>query len=178
MQQTILALAAVLVFSLYALSRHGADASRERLAITAEVETAAVGIARERLHEITTRSYDEADIGRDGARTSTSGLTSPSNFGRDTGESSEPSFDDIDDFHGRTRPDTVRWNNRDLVFRDSVSIRYVVPETAAPSSSATLAKEITVTVTAARAGFIGTPEVAARLRRIVTPTADVSHSTS
>lgn len=175
MQQTILALAAILIFSLYALSRHEADASRERFAITAEVETAAVGIARERLHAITVRSFDEADVGRDGARTSTSGLTATTSFGPDPGETSESMWDDVDDFHRDARPDTVQWNGRDLVFRDSVSVRYVVPATAATSTSQTLAKEITVVVTAAPSGFIGRPEVAARLRRIITPTADVAH---
>lgn len=175
MQQTILALAAILIFSLYALSRHQTDASHERVAITSEVETAAVGLARERLHAITTRGFDEADIGRDGARTTTVGLTPSNRFGRDTGETNEPSWDDVDDFHGQARPDTVQWNGRDLVFRDSVSVSYYDPSSGSRTTSPTLAKEITVTVTAAPAGFIGTPEVAARLRRILTPTADVAH---
>jgi hypothetical protein len=178
MQQTILALAAVLTFSLYALSRHQTDAGHERLAITAEVETAAVGIARERMHEVTLREYDEADIGREGARRTTAGLTATSSFGTDSGETTEATFDDLDDFHQVARPRTVQRNGRDLVFRDSVSVRYVVPETAAASTNATLAKEITVTVTAAPAGFIGTAEVAARLRRIVTPASRATHSTS
>ncbi|MEM1056801.1 MAG: hypothetical protein AAGI52_14860 [Bacteroidota bacterium] len=178
MQQTILALAAILIFSLYAMSRHQADASRERLAITAEVETAAVGIARTRMHEITLREFDEADIGREGARSSLAGLTATSSFGPDMGETTEATYDDIDDFDGRATPQTVQWNGRNLVFRDSVSVRYVVPATAAASAGATLAKEVTIIVTAAPDGFIGTPEVAARLRRIVTPASSTSLSTS
>ncbi|MEM6326756.1 MAG: hypothetical protein AAF791_06505 [Bacteroidota bacterium] len=175
MQQTILALAAILIFSLFALSRHESDAGRERIAITTEVETAAAGIARERVHTILSRSFDEADIGREGARTRTAGLTPTSSFGGDMGETGEATWDDVDDFHGDTRTETVQWNGRPLEFESTVSVSYFNPATSTRTTGQALAKEITVTVTAAPAGYIGTPPVAATLRRVITPTSNVVH---
>ena len=172
MSQTILALAAVLIFSLYALNRHETDAGRERIAITAEVETAAAGIARTRLHEIARRHFDEADTDRKNVRTHTNGLTPAANLGPD-GEATENAYNDVDDFHGATRPQTSRWNGADIHFTDEVTVRYIDPANPSASPSTSLAKEVTVVVRAAPAGFIGTPPVLARLRRVVTPASRV-----
>ncbi len=178
MQQTILALAAILIFSLYTLSRHEADAGNERISITSEVQRAATGLARARLHEVARRAFDEADVGRDGFRSSTSTLTPRSAFGADLGETDESSYDDLDDFHGQpSRPVTATRNGQTLAFRDSVSVRYLDPANPASSPERSLAKEITVFVHAEPSGYIGTPPVVARLRRVITPASGAAHST-
>ena len=176
MQQTILALAAVLIFSLYALTRHESDAGRERITITTEVEMAAAALARERLHEIERRAFDEADVGRDGVRASISGLTPRNLLGPDAPEASEAAFDDIDDFHGSATADTSVWNGQMVLFRDSISVRYFNPADTTASPNQALAKEITVRVRAAPSGYIGSPPVLARLRRVITPTSGAAHS--
>lgn len=178
MQQTILALAAVLIFSVYALSRHEADAGSERVTITAEVETAAARLARQRLHEVLRRAYDEADVGREGVRAQTMGLTPSGSFGPDAGESSEASYDDVDDFHGAAQNVSAARNGSTMGFRDSVSVRYFEPTNPSATPTVALAKEVTVFVTADPSGFIGTPPVLARLRRVVTPASGVAHSTN
>ncbi|OZC02876.1 hypothetical protein [Rubricoccus marinus] len=178
MQQTILALAAILIFSLYTLSRHESDAGLERISITAEYETAAAGLARARLHEIQRRAFDEADVGRDGMRSSTQGLTPSNQLGREAGETNESSYDDLDDFNGIARPVSAERNGETLSFRDSVSVRYLDPSDPTASPNRSLAKEITVIVTAVPSGYIGKAPVMARLRRVVTPASGAAHTTN
>lgn len=170
MQQTILALAALLAFSIYMLTRHNVEAEFERVAITAEMELAATDIATQRLSEVLTNAFDEADIGREGTRSSTAGLSTIGTA--DPDEPDEWAFDDVDDYHTFTRSVTRPWQGEDLVFTDSVSVRYVDP--ANPDSTLTagtlsIAKEVTITVFAAPVGFIGTPPIGARLRQVATP---------
>jgi hypothetical protein len=178
MQQTILALAAVLIFSIYSLNRHGADASRSQTGVTAEIESAAAALAGERLHQVERRAFDESDVGREGARTSTMGLTSQMAFGPEVGEGNEASFDDLDDFHGRARTVTAVRGGQTLSFRDSVSVRYVDPANPAASPGTALAKEITVTVRSLSASSGGSAPVFARLRRVVTPASGAAHSSN
>ena len=170
MQQTILALAAILTFSIYMLSRHGVEAEIERFAITAEVELAATDVATARLSTVLARAFDEADREREGTRTRPEGL-SPIGVA-DPDETVEGQFDDVDDYHGVMRSSVRPWFGTDLVFTDSVSVRYVDP--ANPSATVAsggleLGKEITVTVFAAPAGYVGSPSIGAQIRQVVTP---------
>jgi hypothetical protein len=176
MQQTILALAALLAFSVYMLSRHGVEADSERIAISAEIEMAATDIATERLSEVLASAFDEADIDRESNRSTTDGLSTIGTA--DADEPDESAFDDVDDYHGRTRPVLRRWQGGDLVFTDSVSVRYVDPanlEGSLPAGTTSLAKEVTVTVFAAPAGFVGRSPIGARLRQIATPASQAAY---
>ncbi|MGB3542907.1 hypothetical protein [Rubrivirga sp.] len=171
MQQTLLALVAILIFSLFALSQHEVRADAEITALSAEVEMAGARLARERLADVLSRRFDEVDeSGR--ARTTPLGLSAV--LGPDTGETNEWDFDDVDDFHGHpARIVTADWMEGQVAFTDSVSVRYFsygpggdFVEVAGPS----LMKQVTVFVRAEPDGFIGTPPIAATLRQIVTPT--------
>ena len=170
MQQTILALAALLAFSIYMLTRHSVESEFERVAITAEMELAATDIATQRLSMVLANAFDEADIGREGTRSTIDGL---STIGTpDTGEPAEWAFDDVDDYHTITRSVQRPWQGGDLLFTDSVSVRYVDPanpDSILTAGTLSTAKEITVTVFAAPVGFIGTPPIGARLRQVATP---------
>ena len=168
MPQTLLALCAVLIFSVFALSQHSAKASTERFAITAEVEMAAGRLARQRLATVLTKEFDEVDIGTSRARTGAAGL---SPIGADDGENAEANFDDVDDFDGVSAPMTSNWMGESIEFTGEVAVRYVRMTASGiqGSSTPTTSKEVTVTVRAAPAGFVGTPEIAATLSQIVTP---------
>lgn len=167
MQQTLLALVAILVFSYFALSQHTAKASTERVALTAEVEMAGARVARQRLANVLARRFDEADADEGRVRTSPTGL---STLGPDTGETTEADYDDVDDVHGQpARTVTTEWMGSTLAFTDSVSVQYLDDDTLQPVVGPTLTKEVTVTVRAVSQGFIGRPPVAATLRQIVTP---------
>ena len=169
MQQTLLALAAVLAFSVYAFSQHQATADVEKKVVTAEYEHAAAELAQRRLATVVTYGFDEADLGREGVRLTAAGL---SRLGPDDGEITEADFDDVDDFHAApARPVDVLWMGQPLAFTDSVSVQYVDPVSLQPSATPTLAKEITVTLRALPAGWIGTPPVVAELRQIVSASA-------
>lgn len=176
MQQTLLALAALVAFSIWALTRNQDDSELEQRMLTTEVESAAAEAAVARMGEITRLSFDEADVGRTGARTGTTGLTAPGGFGPDgMMEGSEPGFDDVDDFHGSTRSFKMLWDADSLAFTERVEVSYYDAPTEQAVSARRLAKQITVEVMADQDGFVGTPPTVARLRRIVTPAFDTTH---
>ena len=177
MQQTILALAALLAFSIYMLTRHSTEAEFERIAITAEMEMAATDIATERLSEVLASAFDEADLEREGTRSTTEGLSTIGTS--DAGETTESAFDDLDDYHTVSRSVQRPWQGGNLVFTDSVSVRYVDPaDPMSPlaANTKTLAKEVTITVFAAPVGFTGTPPIGAQLRQIATPASQAAYN--
>ena len=173
MPQTLLALAAVLIFSVFALSQHEAKADGEADAIRSEVEIAAAQLARERLADVLARRFDEADQAGGRVRVRPDGLSA---IGADADDgATEADFDDVDDFHGRpARAQTMDWMGGTLAFTDSVSVRYVAYSGTALVASAapTLMKEVTVTVWASPASAVGGSPVSATLSQIVTPTSD------
>ena len=176
MQQTLLALAAVLAFSYFALTRHEDDASLERRSVSAHVERAAENLARARLSEISRLAFDEADIGTDRIRTTPSVLA----LGADTGEASAADFDDLDDAVSHDAvvgtPDirAVPVGGGTVELRVEVVARYVRPDDPASVSAApTLAKEISVRVTEVLAPgqATGRMPVGVTVRNVFTPSA-------
>lgn len=172
MQQTLLALCAVLVFSLYALNRHRADAHHERDAVGGEVELAAAERARALLARASALPYDEADVpdGADAARvrTDTAGLART--LGPEHGETNPGAYDDVDDWHGHAGTERATWGSSNAVaFRSAVRVRYVRPLDPADTSAVpTLAKEVIVTLRE-QAPTAGRPPAIAELRQVVTP---------
>lgn len=167
MQQTLLALAAVLTFSTYALTRHHTDRDVTRQAMGAEAELAAADIARARLAQIERYAFDEEDVDRTGIRRA----APSSEIGPDGGEEAPIAYDDVDDWDGHTETVAYALGVDSLHFDLAVSVRYVVPTSpSTPSATPTLAKEVTVrvdeVVTGARAGR---QAVQTTLRRLVTP---------
>lgn len=176
MQQTLLALAAVLAFSIFALTRHEDDAAMERRSISAHVERAAENLARARLSEISRLAFDEADIGTDRIRTTPSTLP----LGADAGETSAADFDDIDDPMSHAAvvgtPDirAVPVGGGTVELQVEVSARYVQPnDPGTVSAVPTLAKEIAVRVTEVLAPgqTTGRMPVQVTVRSVFTPSA-------
>ncbi len=173
MPQTLLAIAAILAFSLFAINQHKANADLEQTAIASEIELAATDVARDRLVTITSLVYDEADIGRTELRRDETGLSA---VGPDAGESSMNLFDDLDDFHGFIDTLSVDWHGTPLSFAVTASIRYVEPnQPDVTSGTPTLAKEVAVSVAEIRADNAERAGVFATLIHVVTPAWTTMH---
>ncbi len=169
MQQTMLALCAVAVFSIYALNSTRDEAAMEMRAVTSEGERAAESVARDRLAMFERLAFDEQDIGR----TSGVRITPPTSLaGPDDGETDMASFDDLDDlnrFAEQRAADAVGGAGT-LLFDVTYAVRYVVPASLAVSAVPTLAKEVTVTVVEVPSATTrGRPQVRATLRKVFTP---------
>ncbi len=171
MQQTLLALCALLVFSLYALNQHRSETGQELQAVGGEVELMAAERARSLLARITALPYDEADVAlasgaqAERVRTDTDGLSTT--LGPEAGETV---FDDLDDWNGFAGTERVAWNGTDVAFEVRTRVRYVDPLTPADTSAApTLAKEVVVDLREAGGAPAGRPPVSAVLRQVVTP---------
>ncbi len=174
MQQTILALAAILAFSTYALTRHRADQEVELHAMGAEAELAAADIARTRMAQLERYAFDEDDVDRTGVRQSapTSGI------GPDLGEVAPIAFDDVDDWDDYTETVPYALGVDSLHFTIAVHVQYVVPNAPSTSSATpTLAKEVVVRVDELGVNArSGRRAAEATLRRLVTP-ASIAAST-
>jgi hypothetical protein len=164
MQQTLFALCALFLFSVYSLGRHRVETNIEQNAVGGELELLAADRARATLSDITALAYDEVDVSTRELRTSIAGLTATPA----AEEANATLYDDVDDWHGWTRTGPETWLGENVQFRTTVSVRYVratPPVTA--SSGPTLAKEVTVTVS--EVNTVGRPPVTATLQQIVTP---------
>lgn len=165
MQQTLLALCAVLVFSIYALNQHRDDAAFERSAVTSEAEGAVAQVARGRIADAERLAFDEEDIGRTGIR-----LTPPSSpIGPEGDETDATLFDDIDDLDGLVEERGAPAGDGLLRFTVTFSVRYVTPATLATSAVPTLAKEVHVRAVEIVTGRTSRPPVAVDLRKVFTP---------
>lgn len=164
MQQTLLALAAVFAFGYLMLGRQEHDRSIERRSIAAQVELAAIDLARARMTAIEQAAFDEADSPDGRVRT----VPSTNPLGPDEGVPS--AYDDVDDWNGYDAVATVDIGVGTLRFRERVRVRYVedrAPST--PASGATLTKEIVVSVEELVDGESDRPPATATIRRVVTP---------
>lgn len=169
MQQTLLALCAVAVFSIYALNSTRDEAAMEMRAVTSEGEHAAESVARDRLAFAERLAFDEQDIGR------TAGIRinpPTSALGFDTDEVALADADDLDDLYRQTeqRAADAVGGAGTLLFDVSYAVRYVVPASLASSGVPTLAKEVTVTVVETPSATTrGRPQIRATLRKVFTP---------
>ncbi len=178
MQQTLLCLAAVLVFSLFGLSRHRALAADERAEVRRETEAAALATAERWAATLTDAAFDEADLDRTQPMRlagQTTGLTPKARFGARE-EATVAAFDDIDDYAGYDRTETARAALGLVLLRVHIDVAYADPATFAPVSGSlvTTAKVAVVTVTEVRTD--GQTRVTATLPVRVTPASQFLHS--
>ncbi|MEM8599002.1 MAG: hypothetical protein AAGF99_03695 [Bacteroidota bacterium] len=173
MPQTLAALLAVLVLSLYALGQHRSEAALERGAISGEMEMTVAEVAREILTEASQRAFDEGDLGREDLRFDTRGLSVA--LGPEAGENVMVDFDDVDDFDGYSATVTRQRNGQQLDVRVLVIVRYVQPDAPGTVSAVpTLAKEVVVTATDALTAY-GRAPVGVTLNTFVTPSWKTIH---
>ncbi len=178
MQQTLLCLAAVLVFSLFGLGRHRALAADERAEARRETEAAALAAAQRWAAALTDAAFDEADLDRTQPMRlagQTLGLTARARFGP-AEEATPADFDDVDDYDGLDAVETQRAALGVVAFRVRIAVAYADPATFAPVSGSpvTTAKVAIVTVTEVRGD--GELPVTATLPVRVTPASQFLHS--
>jgi len=140
--QQILAIGAIVLLSFIVLSYGNSSNGMLETAFFNEGVISGSALAQSLMEEIQSRAFDEATISQ--AVTSVHDLTSSNSLGPDNGESDISSFDDVDDYKGYTKTDSLsRMGN----FTVSVDIYYVEemnPEV--KSISKTFSKRIDVEV--------------------------------
>ncbi len=140
--QQILAIGAIVLLSFIVLSYGNSSNGMLETAFFNEGVISGSALAQSLMEEIQSRAFDEATISQ--AVTSVNNLTSSNSLGPDNGESDISSFDDVDDYNGYTKTDSLsRMGN----FTVSVDIYYVEemnPEV--KSLSKTFSKRIDVEV--------------------------------
>jgi len=140
--QQILAIGAIVLLSFIVLSYGNTSNGMLETAFFNEGVISGSALAQSLMEEIQSRAFDEATISQ--AVTSVNDLTSSYSLGPDNGESNISSFDDVDDYNGYTKTDSLsRMGN----FTLSVDIYYVEelnPEV--KSLSKTFSKRIDVEV--------------------------------
>lgn len=172
MPQTFLALAALVLLVLFGFSQAQSHDALGRRAVGEAVERALTEAAGDRMADIVRRAFDEEDLtGRSGVRT-----TPPASvIGRDAGETTVASFDDVDDFHdlaavlGGPEVRTVSVAGGTIDVELAVMVQYVQPDNPTiVSATPTLAKQVTVIAREARPTG-GRAAASATFRRLITP---------
>jgi len=127
MGETLLVLAALVIFSLVALQINDTKFDNNNDLMETEFELSAIGIAQSFIQEAQSLAFDEAVVDT----TYTTGLpgyfTAPASLGSDGGESYN-TFNDVDDFNGYTS--TVTTPRID--YNVSISVSYADSGTVSP----------------------------------------------
>ena len=118
--QSWLAIGAMVLLSYLSLNFQRSQNVQVSSSLNYESVIAATGIGQSLLEEISGRAFDEITIG--GTIENPDTLTLPNNLGTDSGEGNIKKFDDIDDFDGYTRIDTLSRLGR---FECTVDVYYV-----------------------------------------------------
>lgn len=118
MPQTLLALAAMMMATLFALNQQRGIIQTRMSMMRNEVATAATGVAVDRLEEVRAMSFDEATKGEDKIF-SPAALTSKPTFTDDA-----PPIDDIDDFDGSYVERFRVWKSDTLWYGVATAVAY------------------------------------------------------
>lgn len=140
--QTLLVTVGLLLFTIFVLTVYRTTTSRFAIAIANEAILTGTAISQSMIDEIVQKSFDEKVLS---STISTPDSLTPVNLlGPDLGEADITTFDDIDDYNGYKRVDSLqRLGN----FKVQVKVYYVNPNSPDQKSlSRTFAKKIEVTV--------------------------------
>jgi len=141
--QTMLTLLAMVLLSFLILRVNNMFLQTNTTLYTTKFEVLGYSLAQSMIQEITRLDFDENTVATaisDSTKLSTT-------LGPDAGETTYKTFDDIDDYNGYTRTDTIPDKNG-IVFNIKCNVDYVLPNTPdVVSASKTWQKRITVTVT-------------------------------
>jgi hypothetical protein len=103
--QTLLVLGALIFLSLFILRVNYAQNGHVKNSITNEAIITATGLAQTLLEQIQTESFDQNTVLK--TVSTPDSLTAPSSLGKDAGETSFTTFNDIDDYNNYTETDTM-----------------------------------------------------------------------
>jgi hypothetical protein len=147
MKQTLLAFLAMAIFSLLSFTQQRAALRFHGQVYGRDIERAAMDFALERMSEIESKAFDEADLTAPELRVNIAGLTG--NIGPDTDELGPLAFDDIDDYDGYESPFVHVFNEAEYAFNLAIDVTYVSlsDPSVALTSGASLAKEVALHVT-------------------------------
>ncbi len=141
--QQLLVIGGILLLGYLALSFYRSNSVQSSIELSNEAVITGTGIGQSTLDEIQTKAFDQQTVSK--TITSVDSLTAPSNLGPDSGETNSTLFNDIDDYNGFVRQDSL---GRLGTFLTSVSVYYVNPTN--PSNRSTLrtfAKRVDIFVT-------------------------------
>jgi hypothetical protein len=149
--QSILTIGAMLLLSVLVLRVNRTLLYSGGTVSTSKLGIIAISLAQSRLEEIKSKAFDENSVSASVSATTT--FTLPAKLGPETGEV-YPNFDDIDDYNGFTRTDTVQIDpnvakigSNVEYFYESCSVVYVNSATPDVASNAqTWNKKIMVNV--------------------------------
>ena len=144
MQQTILALGALLIIMTTAMLHQQSTIKTKELGYIRQLETAALDLGRKNLEGLSTLAFDESTVGSTSIPLNTTGLTSAASFGY---EALEVVPDDVDDYHGLVDTLFHAVGTDSFAFRISYSVEYVTTA-GAPSGVPTFNKQLTANVVA------------------------------
>ena len=148
MQQTILALGALLIITMLSVQQQRSSFMTLEGMYIREIENAAADYAKKRTEEIIhSTSFDESRTGSTDLDIDTGTLTGVGALGPDAGESQAISYDDIDDYHNYQEQVVHVLSADSFRFDVTYTVEYVNP--ASPSSTPTgptLAKEFSILV--------------------------------
>lgn len=145
MQQTILALGALMIISMTSMNQQRSTMIALEKTYIREHENAAQDYVKKQLEFLTTQiAFDESLVGNTDD-VDISKLTSSAALGTDVNEKLSTDFDDLDDFHGATLQIEHGLSADTFRFNVSYNVRYINPASPTQTSAtATLAKEITI----------------------------------
>ena len=148
MQQTILALGALMTLMLLTVQQQRSSFMVMEGMYLREIENAAADFAQMRAEAIIgSMSFDESRVGTTDLDVDTGTLTASGALGPEAGESDASTFDDLDDYHTFTETATHVLSADTFRFDVNYTVRYIDPT--APTAVAvtqTLAKEFTINV--------------------------------
>lgn len=144
MQQTILAIGALMIIMITALNHQRSIIMIQEVSYIREMENAALDLAKLKIEEkLIETQFDEQWLNRSVFPSSPNDLTPSSSFGLDGTETP----DDIDDFHGLTEFDWPHSIGADTFrFNISYSVSYINTTTGETTSTPTYAKQLTANV--------------------------------
>ena len=144
MQQTILAIGALMIIMITALNHQRSIIVIQEASYLREMENAALDLAKLKIEEkLIETQFDEQWLGNAVFPQNPSILTPTSNFGLDGTETP----DDVDDFHGLTEFDWPHSIGADTFrFNISYSVSYIDTATGKVTTAQTYAKQLTANV--------------------------------
>lgn len=140
--QTLLTIMALMLMGRLILSVNTMTLDTGYTKDIAEYRITATSLGASKLEEAEGLAFDEKTVG--GEVSLATNLTASASLGKDAGESTEDTFNDIDDYNNYNKVDTLR-----AVFNIGIKVEYVkvVSNVVTVSTAQTFTKRITVKVT-------------------------------
>lgn len=145
--QTLLTIMALMLMGRLILNVNRTTLEAGSTKDVAEYRIAATSLGTSLLEFANDLAFDEATVDTFLTTSEIASLTAAASFGPDAGESSYSQFDDIDDYHGYVKVDTVP---NSAIFYTTAVVQYlnvVPPSTVATTTAKKWNKQITIYVT-------------------------------